>query len=121
MFKCLLCPISIDETTADASRWQHLTLTAQRNGGSEVIISGHACPDEVIAPETIIIVRALSASDVMVGALIDGVAAIDGFTETVVTPDPQSPPPAFAPVVPESTMLGGFGDTLEARDEPETP
>lgn len=47
--KCLTCPNEIeetDETNLERSKWVHVTLTAQRNGGNEVILSGHVCPKD---------------------------------------------------------------------------
>ena len=70
--KCLVCDRQVDElrefpvvvdaqgkTIEDAmgkfrhqqelSAWTHVTLTAQRGGGSLTLLSGHVCPDHVVA------------------------------------------------------------------------
>jgi hypothetical protein len=59
--KCMLCESSSEVTetanlspsertdvVAKNSEWQFITLSVQRNGGSEVLKSGHACPDCVL-------------------------------------------------------------------------
>lgn len=62
--KCYFCPNTIDELqefpphhgpeqvahSAELSKWQQVTVTVQRNGGSEHLLSVHTCPSENLQP-----------------------------------------------------------------------
>ena len=74
--RCLLCTNEIDENrgfpsvvgaqgqvvqdtlglynhTEALGKWLHVTLTAQKGSGSEVLLCGHICPSHSVAPGTI--------------------------------------------------------------------
>jgi hypothetical protein len=79
--KCLLCSSEIDDRrefpvmkgsqgqeiqdtlgmynhVMSLGKWIHVTLTAQKSSGTEVLLSGHVCPSHVVSPGSL----ALAAS-----------------------------------------------------------
>ena len=41
-----------NHTTA-LGKWTHVTLTAQKGTGTEVLLSGHVCPSHAVSPGSI--------------------------------------------------------------------
>ena len=71
--RCLLCPSEIDDKrefpivkgpqgqdiqdtlgmfnhVTALGKWTHVTLTAQKGAGTEVLLSGHICPSHTVSP-----------------------------------------------------------------------
>jgi len=92
--KCLLCAVEIDELKAFPPSpgpqgqmiedvmgrwnhsqallaWTHVTLTAQKSGGSMAILSGHICPAHPVNPGCVALmaVSAVVSSKVEVSAV----------------------------------------------------
>mgnify|MGYP001577098315 CR=1 FL=1 len=74
--RCLMCPNEIDEKrefpvvvgpqgqqiqdtlgmfnhVTALGKWTHVTLTAQKGAGTEVLLSGHVCPSHGVSPGSI--------------------------------------------------------------------